>query len=507
LAKTTADTVTLAAANTYSGLTTIWAGTLRLGANNAIPGDSEVTVLGRGTLDIGAYTSFPGVVTLIDGTITGTTGSLYSEFDVRKGTISAKLDGWGLTKTTADTVTLAAANTYFGDTTISAGTLRLGAANAIPSGSDVTVQGGGTLDTGAYGTSAGTVTLVDGTITGAWLYGKDYQVRKGTISAELAGSGGLTKTTADTVTLAAFNLYTGATTISAGTLLLGAEKAIPSASDVTVQGGSTLDLGAYGTGAETVTLVDGTITGGWLYGTDYQVRKGTISANLGGIGGLTKTTADTVTLAGANTFIGTTTISAGTLKLVAGAAMARTIFDVNAGATLDLSDLVGGLTLGAGQSIKGGGRVLGDLVVGGTLSPGESPGILSVQGITFAAGSTLNMELGGTVRGGGYDALVSSGGVVLQNGSTLSVSLISNFVPEMGDEFDVLDFSSLSGRFTTINLPALAGGLSWSTDELYLNGTIGVAPEPATLALLALGSLGMLVRRRREYSALKPQLG
>jgi hypothetical protein len=147
------------------------------------------------------------------------------------------------------------------------------------------------------------------------------------------------------------------------------------------------------------------------------------------------------------------------------------------------------------------------LRAGGTLSPGESPGILSVEDITFAAGSILNMELGGTVRGGGYDALVSSGGVVLQDGSRLSVSLISSFVPETGDEFDLLDFSSLSGRFTTINLPALAGGLSWSTDELYLNGTIGVTPEPATLALLALGSLGMLVRRRRKYSALKPQLG
>jgi autotransporter-associated beta strand protein len=223
-------------------------------------------------------------------------------------------------------------------------------------------------------------------------------------------------------------------------------------------------------------------------------------ATLSGIlsnGGLIKDGPGMLVLKGSHTYTGATTVAAGTLELAAGAALASTAIDVQPGAALDLRDLVGGLTLGAGKSLKGGGTVLGDLVVGGTLSPGESPGILSVQGITFAAGSILNMELGGTVRGSGYDALVSSGGVVLQDGSTLSVSLISNFVPEMGDEFDVLDFSSLSGQFTTINLPALGGGLTWETADLYSNGTISVAPEPATLALLGLGSLALLRRRRK----------
>jgi len=220
---------------------------------------------------------------------------------------------------------------------------------------------------------------------------------------------------------------------------------------------------------------------------------------LGGAGALAKTTPDTVTLAAPNTFTGATTVAAGTLKLAAGATLANsTTFDVNAGATLDLRNLLGGLTLGPGKSLKGGGAILGDLVVGGTLSPGESPGILSVEDITFAAGSILNMELGGTVRGGGYDALVSSGDVVLQNGSTLSVSLTSSFVPEMGDEFDILDFSSLSGQFTTISLPALGGGMVWDKSDLHSMGTISVAPEPGTLCLLAAGGLGVLARRKKR---------
>jgi len=225
---------------------------------------------------------------------------------------------------------------------------------------------------------------------------------------------------------------------------------------------------------------------------DFATISGTLSN-----GSLNKDGPGMFVLKGSQTYTGATTIAAGTLKLAAGAAMASAAFDVNAGATLDLRNLLGGLTLGAGKTLKGGGRVLGDLVVGGTLSPGESPGILSVDDITFAAGSILNIELGGTVRGGGYDALVSSGGVVLQDGSTLSVTLIGGFAPELGHEFDVLDFSSLSGQFTTVSLPALPGGLSWSTDDLYLDGTIGVTPEPATLGLLALGGLALLSRRRK----------
>jgi hypothetical protein len=190
-------------------------------------------------------------------------------------------------------------------------------------------------------------------------------------------------------------------------------------------------------------------------------------------------------------------VSAGTLKLASGAALASTAFDVAAGASLDVQSLAGGCTLAPGTTLKGGGTVLGCLVVGGTLSPGESPGILSVQDITFAGGSILNMELAGTARGGGYDALISSGNMVLEDGSTLSVSRINWFAPALGDEFDVLDFSSLSGQFTTVNLPALDGGLSWDTSNLYTDGTISVAPEPATLALVALGGLALLGRRRK----------
>jgi len=322
------------------------------------------------------------------------------------------------------------------------------------------------------------------------------------ISSSVAGTG-ITKTGAGTLVFRGLNTYTGATTISAGTLLLGANNAIPSGSSVTVQGGSTLDIGAYSTSAGTVTLVNGTITGttGVLTGSDYDVRQGTISAKLGGSAGLTKRKGDTVVLSATNTFTGATTIEDGTLKLAAGAAMASKTFDVNAGATLDLLDLKDGLTLGAGQSIRGSGTVLGYLVAGGTVAPGSSPGILSVEDILFAAGGTLEVELGDTVRGSGYDVLASSGSVTLQDGSTLAVSLINAFVPEKGDAFDILDFAALSGQFGAVTLPALGENLAWNTDGLYTSGVIKVVPEPASAALLMAGLAGILLRFRRSAAA------
>ncbi|MCX5674413.1 MAG: autotransporter-associated beta strand repeat-containing protein [Planctomycetota bacterium] len=507
LTKTTTDTVTLTAANLFTGPTIVSQGTLLLGAGNAIPSASSVTVQGSSTLNIGASSSGAGAVVLVDGTITGTTGVLSgSSYDLRKGTVSAKLGGTGgLTKTAAGTVTLTAANTFTGGITVSGGTLALASGGTLASGNSLVVQGGGTLNIGACSFAPASVTLIDGTITGTTgvLSGSSYDVRKGTIGAILSSGGSLTKTTSDTVTLTAANTFTGGTTVSAGTLRLGINNALRGGRNVTVQGGGTLDLGPYSIAPSTVTLIDGTITGttGVLTGSFYDFRKGIVDATLGGTGNLTKTTADTVTLSGANSFSGPTTISAGTLKLAAEATMASSLFDIAAGATLDVRDFLGGYTLPPGAGLMGGGTVLGDLVVTGAVAPGSSPGILSVEDIILAAGSTLEVELGDTVRGSGYDVLASSGSVTLQAGSTLAVTLINAFVPEKGDAFDILDFAALSGRFGTPTLPALGENLAWNTDGLYTSGVIKVVPEPASAALLMAGLAWAALRRRARGSA------
>lgn len=65
-----------------------------------------------------------------------------------------------------------------------------------------------------------------------------------------------------------------------------------------------------------------------------------------------------------------------------------------------------------------------------------------------------------------------SGAVAL--GGTLQVTLINNFVPSVGNTFDILDWGSLSGGFSTIQLPALSNGLAWSTNQLFATGVLSV---------------------------------
>ena len=169
LIKTGAGTLVLSGntTNTYTGGTFVNAGTLQLGANHMLA-DAAVTVAG-GTFDIQTFIDTVRSVTLISGTITGSTGvltvgggNLYSgpynaSYNVQSGTVSANLGGsnindWGnpnvyLTKNTNGTVTLSGSNTYTGATTVNSGTLLLDYAtsNSVLSSSSALTLGGGTL--------------------------------------------------------------------------------------------------------------------------------------------------------------------------------------------------------------------------------------------------------------------------------------------------------------------------------------------------------------------------
>ena len=152
-----------------------------------------------------------------------------------------------IVKSGAGTWTLSGTNTYTGGTTVSAGAIKLGAANRLADTGAVTVSGG-TFDLGTYSETVGAVTLSSGTITNGTLTGSSYAVQSGVVGAVLAGSGALAKSGAGTVTLTATNTYNGATTVEAGKLVVNG--AI-SNSAVTVQSGAVL-VGSGTVGALTV---------------------------------------------------------------------------------------------------------------------------------------------------------------------------------------------------------------------------------------------------------------
>jgi T5SS/PEP-CTERM-associated repeat protein len=135
---------------------------------------------------------------------------------------------------------------------------------------------------------------------------------------------------------------------------------------------------------------------------------------------------------------------------------------------------VGGqLVVGALGEVHGDGYIDGNLSNGGLVSPGNSPGALHVAG-NYAQSNTgkLQIELAGTTPGSQYDQLLISGSATLDG--TLQAALLGGFAPHEGDSFNVLDFASRTGLFSSVDLPTLTGSLKWDTSQLYANGVLSV---------------------------------
>lgn len=127
--------------------------------------------------------------------------------------------------------------------------------------------------------------------------------------------------------------------------------------------------------------------------------------------------------------------------------------------------------------ISGRGRVwLEDLLMEGTLAPGDSPGCITFSGnITFSLTATYEVEIGGSQPCTQHDQ-ISVGGTLTINGATLRLSLIDGFVPGYGDSFDVMDWGALSGSFGAIDhtLAPLSHPLTWDVSQLHATGEIRV---------------------------------
>lgn len=146
----------------------------------------------------------------------------------------------------------------------------------------------------------------------------------------------------------------------------------------------------------------------------------------------------------------------------------------------------------------------GSFVFNGGYAPGNSPGAVTIVGdVTFGNLNIATFEIGGTTLGAQYDHLSVNGALAF--GGTLNVVWYNGFTAAAGQTFDLFNFTSSTGSFSTLNLATLSSGLTWNTTNLYTNGSISVesatpVPEPTNLALmtLGLGLLGSIARRKRK---------
>ena len=405
ISKADAGTWTLTnTGNTYTGGTSVAAGTLSLGASDAL-GSGAVTVTG-GTLQLGTFSDTVGMVAISGGTIDGSTGVLSGSRVNATGasTISAILGGSGsLNKfVSATSTSLTKANTYSGGTNVYSGTLAVGASGTLGqnvSGNGININEQGILTLAAVGNSGSNqaITLTsssstDGRIGNLAVLGLGFNgLPAGAISQANTVGGvialnGVTGYNTDLSTLlTGKNLFLGS---------IGTSTFTGAASTVAAGNGALYRLGGGG-GQITFNTTN-------MFTSTNGVQVGSFLTNGGG----------TVVISESQNYSGATTINAGTLTLSgAGALASSTAINLNGG-SLTLHNTSGASNLGNRVSDSAVITVNGNPALNFTNSAvaadySETIGTLSLQSGSFtytggqaASGRTSNLLFTNLTRSG-----------------------------------------------------------------------------------------------------------
>ncbi len=499
--------------NNYQGGTTIVgsggngnpAPILLAGAANVIPGGASAgNVIDNGTLNMAGFSqsinglSGGGTIDGAGGTPTLTIGN-NNGAGTFTGVIENSSGTLALTKVGTGIISLTAANTYSGTTTISGGTLSVGTftTNNASGGTStslgtgpVSVAAGATLAFSNTGLNiANNITLNGMTPNGALVGGVANNPQANTLSGTLTlaatsnlttvwndktltitgqvtGPGGLTidaytgsNNQGGIIVLSnttnPANNYAGDTTIDAGTsgsqnptLRMGAANQIPSgttAGNVNVNG--ILSLNSFSqlinglSGAGTVDGISGTPTLTVGNNNATSSFSGVIQNSSGALA-LTKVGSGILTLTNSQTYSGPTIVSSGTLRLSnfgsTNSIANSPSITIASGATLDVTGLSGGtLAMTGTQSFIGSGAgtntVNGNIstVSGTTITPGSKTaiGATNIGGLSLASGANLNYVFGtpgASPSAPGLGSLINVAGTLTLPASGLSLNLIDN---------------------------------------------------------------------------------
>lgn len=442
----------LSGTNTFSGGTTINSGTLSLANDGSNLSDTGlVTVNAPGTLLLvgdetigavqgsGAVNIFSGVLTTGDASSTTLSGNITGAGSlVKQGAGTFTVSGNVATNATvnAGTLALSGTNTMTSITVDGTGRLRL-LSNAAAGGASGQITTTGSVISYGNGVNSATPINLNSNTTQLEVLAADSATQSGVIS-ETAGPRPIEKIGTGTLTLSGANTYTGATTVTAGTLNVQNGAAIADNSEVTVASGATFGLlsneavgfvtgpGAISLGTSTLTLNgDGDGTSGENF---------SYAGIISGTGGLTKAGDDRQILSGASTYDGTTSVNAGVLTIQNGTALGSTTGGtvVAPGAALEVQ---GGITSAENLAISGTGianggalrNVSGDNTMSGSIDLVAAARINSDAGtLTLSGGITgaaQNLTVGGAGNTTISGAITTTTGTVTKDGAgTLTLS-------------------------------------------------------------------------------------
>lgn len=480
-----AATITSAGSGSWNSSTT-WVGGIlpAIGDNVIITAGHRVVCSARINLGLGSFT-INGVLDLtselavgslngsgfIGSTLVGATPCILTVGSNNTSTVFAGslLNNIELIKKGTGTLTISGVNCSVGNTSVDAGTLRVGVAGGFISNNHVlTVNTGAFFDLNGFVETVGSLSgngRITSSVAGSACIEVNYTMAIGAAFSGIiqngSGTVSFTKSGSGIFTLTGNNTYTGVTTINGGTLevstitnggVSGNLGASAAASANLVINGGTLSVTSAGTVITNRGMTLQNVAGNTILFTGTNL---TIGGVMAGAGGFLKTGSGTLTLSGANTYSGAATVLAGTLQLGAsgvipdGSALILNGGNFRSGATNGFNETLGTLTISTNSTI--------------TLGTG-------VHTLTFANSSAAIWTAGITVTIAGWAGTGGSSGTagkIFVGNSTAGLSTtqqgITSFSGYLGTSMLLSTGEWVPKLPTTYTWNATSGSSSWTS--------------------------------------------